>query len=104
MRTKKGVVLSFMCLASIVFFGFSARVRPQAANDLPPYRNPHMPVEQRVADLLSRMTLEEKVAQTLCPFQIEVALRDEQGNFSEAKARELLKNGMGQILEAIWLC
>jgi beta-glucosidase len=98
------VVLSLICLAGIVFFGFSERVRPQAANDLPPYRNPQLPVEQRVADLLSRMTLEEKVAQTLCPFQIEVALRDEQGNFSEAKARELLKNGMGQILEAIWLC
>jgi len=29
----------------------------------PPYRNAGLPLEQRVADLLSRMTLEEKVAQ-----------------------------------------
>jgi beta-glucosidase len=87
-----------MCLAGIVFFGFSERARPQVASEQPAYRNAQLPVEQRVADLLSRMTLEEKVAQTLCPFQFEVALRDEQGNFSEAKARELLKNGMGQIL------
>ena len=30
-----------------------------------PYRNPALPTEQRVADLLARMTLEEKVAQLL---------------------------------------
>ena len=30
-----------------------------------PYLDPKMPVEQRVADLLSRMTLEEKVAQMI---------------------------------------
>ena len=28
------------------------------------YQNPSLPVAQRVADLLSRMTLEEKAAQT----------------------------------------
>jgi hypothetical protein len=29
-----------------------------------PYRDPSLPVEQRVRDLLARMTLEEKAAQT----------------------------------------
>ncbi|HSO79223.1 MAG TPA: glycoside hydrolase family 3 N-terminal domain-containing protein, partial [Chromatiaceae bacterium] len=29
----------------------------------PPYRNPGLPVEQRVADLLGRMTLDEKLGQ-----------------------------------------
>ena len=32
------------------------------ATDLP-YRNPGLPVEQRVADLLGRMTLDEKLGQ-----------------------------------------
>ena len=32
-----------------------------------PYRNATLPVEERVEDLLSRMTTEEKVAQLLCP-------------------------------------
>jgi len=34
-------------------------------NQNPDYKNPDIPVDQRVADLLKRMTLEEKVAQTL---------------------------------------
>jgi beta-glucosidase len=34
----------------------------QASSDIPPYKNPSLPVEQRVQDLLGRMTLQEKVA------------------------------------------
>jgi hypothetical protein len=33
------------------------------AQQAPPYRDPKLSVEQRVADLVSRMTLEEKLAQ-----------------------------------------
>src|SRR6266536_5607413 len=32
---------------------------------LPPYRNPSLPIEKRVDDLVSRMTLEEKVSQMM---------------------------------------
>ncbi len=34
-----------------------------AAAGRPAYKNSHLPVRERVADLLSRMTLEEKVGQ-----------------------------------------
>ena len=34
----------------------------QSASNIPPYKNPRLAVELRVRDLLSRMTLEEKVA------------------------------------------
>src|ERR1700679_4311715 len=34
----------------------------QAISDNPAYKNPDLPVNQRVQDLLSRMTLQEKVA------------------------------------------
>ncbi len=37
-----------------------------AAEKLLPYKNPALPVDVRVYDLLSRMTLEEKVGQLLC--------------------------------------
>ena len=33
-------------------------------NDLPKYKNPDLPIKERVEDLLSRMTIEEKAAQT----------------------------------------
>jgi len=66
----------------------------------PRYRNPRLPVEQRVADLLSRMTLEEKIAQTQTMWvtnQIK-SLADEKGNVApDQKTRELLKFGLGQF-------
>lgn len=39
-------------------------IAPAAAQEpVPDYKNPKLPIEQRVADLLKRMTLEEKVDQ-----------------------------------------
>jgi beta-glucosidase len=38
---------------------------PQSRSGLPPYKNPALPIERRVEDLVSRMTLEEKVAQMM---------------------------------------
>ncbi|HKP11451.1 MAG TPA: glycosyl hydrolase, partial [Blastocatellia bacterium] len=35
----------------------------QASQPLPKYKNPRLPVGERVNDLISRMTLEEKAAQ-----------------------------------------
>jgi beta-glucosidase len=37
------------------------------SSDTPAYLNPHLPVDERVADLISRMTLEEKVGQLEAP-------------------------------------
>ena len=65
-----------------------------------PYRNPRLPVDQRVADLLGRMTLEEKIAQTESMWvrdQFKL-LADDKGNFSpDQKTQELLKLGLGQM-------
>src|SRR5437868_9130697 len=63
----------------------------------PDYKNPRLSVEQRVADLLKRMTLEEKVAQTQALWKMKSLIMDDRGNFSPEKARNVLKHGMGQI-------
>jgi beta-glucosidase len=69
----------------------------------PDYRNGNLPVERRVADLLSRMTLEEKVAQTesLWITNSIKSFVDEQGNMSLApNMQEALKNGLGEFAGA----
>ncbi len=58
-----------------------------------PYRNPSLPIQVRVADLLDRMTLEEKAAQLMPAFGIE----NEDGSFSIDHAREKYRDGIGMI-------
>lgn len=66
--------------------------------DTPDYRSVHLDVKERVADLLSRMTVDEKVAQMLCLWgQKKSMLFDEEGNLSPANLRRHLRDGIGQI-------
>jgi len=66
-------------------------------NQNPDYKNPDIPVDQRVADLLKRMTLEEKVAQTLSVWWEKSEFMTPEGEFIPTKADRLLKNGIGHI-------
>ena len=50
------------CLLSILFAAIVCLAQKPSSSDVPPYKNPSLPVEQRVQDLLGRMTLQEKVA------------------------------------------
>ncbi len=62
----------------------------------PLYKDPHRPIAERVADLLSRMTLEEKVAQMICVWQEKnQTLVDEVGRFDFEKAKSHYKEGYG---------
>ena len=47
---------------SVVFMGALVSVSPAQAQSLPVYLNESKPVEQRIEDALSRMTLDEKIA------------------------------------------
>ncbi|TMM45170.1 glycoside hydrolase family 3 N-terminal domain-containing protein [Qipengyuania marisflavi] len=60
-----------------------------------PYWNASLPVEQRVADLMARMTQEEKLAQMVSIWTTKAALQDEQDFFDPAKASELYPDGIG---------
>lgn len=62
------------------------------------YMNAGLPVQERVADLLGRMTLEEKVAQMVCIWgQKKTMLLDDEGNLSPSNMARHLKHGLGQI-------
>ena len=75
----------------------------QSQTNAPDYKNPRLPVERRVADLLSRMTLEEKVAQLVCLWsgrpqvKPQTDFSTDRGDFSPEKAAEVMKNGIGQV-------
>ncbi len=58
---------SFSIFASISLALSSLAITAEARTEKGAYLNPKLPTEQRVADLLSRMTVEEKVGQLLCP-------------------------------------
>jgi beta-glucosidase len=63
---------------------------------LPPYKDPTLSPRERTADLLARMTLEEKVAQMLCIWQQKPqTLVDDKGEFDAAKAKAHFAHGHG---------
>ena len=61
----------------------------------PLYKRKDVPVDVRVEDLLSRMTLEEKVAQLGSVGPLEIL--DEQGNLDPEKAAQAMPHGIGQV-------
>lgn len=71
-------------------------LRMPAKTAVPPYKNAALPVADRVADLLRRMTLEEKAAQMMCVWQQKTdKLVDEHGVFDPARARKAFQDGCG---------
>jgi beta-glucosidase-like glycosyl hydrolase len=90
---------AFFLFAAAAFLGPAA----MAQNALP-YRDAKLPVDQRVADLLSRMTLEEKIAQLEGAWENKQFFHDpqelfvdENGKFLPERAAALMKNGLGEI-------
>jgi beta-glucosidase len=84
-------------LPKLVVLAALVAVLPALAQDRPLFRDPARPVDDRVRDLLSRMTLEEKVAQTLALWKRKDRITDEQGRFDAAGAAAVLAHGIGQL-------
>ena len=62
--------------------------------DARPYRDPSLPVDERVDDLLARMTLDEKTAQLGCLWITSLVSGE---RFDPDAAAELLRDGIGQV-------
>ncbi|HVE34680.1 MAG TPA: glycoside hydrolase family 3 N-terminal domain-containing protein [Gemmatimonadaceae bacterium] len=63
----------------------------------PAYRDASLPIERRITDLLSRMTLEEKVAQMMCLWDQKKLITSQDGRFDPAKAPRWFRVGIGRI-------
>lgn len=97
--------LALTVFLAVLFWG--PRYLDGQTQDVPPYRNPKLPIEQRLADLLSRMTLDEKVAQLEGAWENQQFMKtpesrfiDDKGTFQPERAAVLLKDGLGEMSRA----
>ncbi|MFC1573695.1 glycoside hydrolase family 3 N-terminal domain-containing protein [Candidatus Latescibacterota bacterium] len=98
---KHQVIVYISVIATLLILP-SPFARKGTAERMPDYKNPTIAVEHRVADLLGRMTLEEKAAQTQCIWRKAPEMITDDGVIIESGARELLKNSIGHIARLCW--
>ncbi|WP_029015202.1 glycoside hydrolase family 3 N-terminal domain-containing protein [Niveispirillum irakense] len=82
---------------SLLALGAAAGFTVPALGAREAYRDPTLPIDQRVEDLLRRMTLEEKVAQMMGVWQEKDKIQDGKGAFSARVAKKNFPHGIGQI-------
>ena len=89
-------LLTFTALCAITAVSATAATaRP--GHDQPVYKDPNAPIEQRVEDLLSRMTLDEKIAQITTVWNRKQEVLTPTDDFDEAKAKKVFPAGIGQV-------
>jgi len=101
LRVSLGLALASLLILSSI----PVNIMVQAQTERFPYKNPQLSIDERVKDLLSRMTLEEKVAQMMCLWMekpndnSKVAKTDLPfgGVFSPEIAKQKMPNGIGQF-------
>jgi beta-glucosidase-like glycosyl hydrolase len=84
-------------LATILAVSLAVPAPASPQSDAPLYKDARQPIDVRVADLLGRMTLEEKVAQLQALWIQKSKIYDDAGNFSPEKAKTVMPLGLGQI-------
>jgi beta-glucosidase len=92
--SRRGFITTAVCA---LFGALSGAATVAADRPVPLYRNAAAPLEQRVEDLLARMTLAEKIAQITCIWDRKQQLLNAGGNFDPAKARANFPVGIGQV-------
>jgi beta-glucosidase len=86
---------SLILVAGGVALGVSGDARAQANRPL--YKDAAQPIERRVEDLLSRMTLQEKVGQMITVWEHKDRIQTPAGAFSPQGASQAFPNGLGQV-------
>jgi beta-glucosidase len=83
-------------LVAAITVGLTGAAAMSAAQTaVPIYKDPRQPVEARVSDLMSRMTLDEKVAQLETVWESKAKLQTADGHFSPELAAKNFPNGIG---------
>jgi beta-glucosidase len=83
-------ICSLLCLALLCATGATAQDKATPQDSTPKYRDPNLTLDERVADLLPRMTLEEKVQQLTGGSQAQAEVIDPTGSYTTEQARATL--------------
>src|SRR5258708_15347412 len=103
--TQIRFAFAIIVILLIVWVGFGLQFSRTKAQVALPYRDPKLPIDIRVKDLLGRMTLDEKVAQMMCVWMekpndnkgIPQSQMPFGGKFSAELAKQKIPNGIGQF-------
>ncbi|HEY1464631.1 MAG TPA: glycoside hydrolase family 3 N-terminal domain-containing protein, partial [Terriglobales bacterium] len=96
MRTQYRSMLYCFVFSFALFFIAAASAQTQTSQESSPkYKNPNLSIDDRVADLLSRMTLEEKVGQVSPPARDQVHVIDPTGTFTDESATAFMRQVFG---------
>ena len=98
MRIPGRIVFTLMLAAMLISAATVAQEKAPSNDNTPRYRNPKLAIEDRVADLLSRMTLEEKVGQ-IAPSGKPASVIDPTGTFTNETAQATLARWWDPDLE-----
>lgn len=104
MNLEIRIVASRLVCIAIVLVSLLSQVPIAGAQTLP-YRNANLSIDERVNDLLGRMTLEEKAAQLMCLWmekpndnsRVPKAQAPLGGEFSAELAKQKMPHGIGQF-------
>jgi len=93
-RARRWAAAGMACAMAVAgWFALAAAAQPS----VPLYKDPSQPIERRIEDLLSRMTLEEKVAQLTAVWEHKDRIQTPDGQFSLERAMAAFPHGVGQI-------
>ena len=99
------LLISIAVILFAALTGFNFQILRSHAQVRFPYKDPKLSIEDRVTDLLGRMTLEEKIAQMMCVWMEKpndnTGIPQSQlpfgGKFSAERAKQKIPNGIGQF-------
>jgi beta-glucosidase len=81
-------------------FAFTAsQAQPAPQTGAPRYKDASLSIEDRVADLLKRMTLEEKVDQIATGWENRLEVIDPTGTYTSEQARKIILNEWGEEMK-----
>jgi beta-glucosidase len=91
LRSISTYLVSSLVLCLVLFtVAANGQEKAAAPADKPRYKDASLPIQDRVADLLPRMTLDEKVFQLTGGWDTHVDVMDTTGTFTTEKARQTL--------------